>query len=140
MHDTAAVTLDLNGRYVLSTRIVHKMAYEWQADLSSLTQAMEMETINVKHGFSGPGKVTVKGRLTDQVRSIGDVSLVLNESRKDYNLMNMPNFIQNVEEKQPIFYQDGEHWLQTSGRVTGPSPPIRMPSPTPVQCTTVKRS
>ena len=132
VHDTAAVTLDLNGRYVLSTRIVHKMAYEWQADLSSLTQAMEMETINVKHGFSGPGKVTITGRLTDQVRSIGDVSLVLNESRKDYNLMNMPNFIQNVEEKQPIFYQDATgtlaanlgtgHWTITANTDAFPNP------------------
>lgn len=94
----------------------------------------------MKHGFSGPGKVTVKGRLTDQVRSIGDVSLVLSESRKDYKLMNMPNFIQNVEEKQPFFHQDATGTLAANlgtGRWTITA---RMPSPTPVQCTTVKRS
>jgi len=104
--ETALITLDLNGRFVLSTRIVHNIAYEWEADLSSFTQAMEVDTITVKKDFSDKGAVTVKGRLTDQVRAIGDASIVLNDSRKDYKLMNMPHFMEKVQKKQSISYKD----------------------------------
>ena len=106
VNDTAVITLDLNHRYVLSTRIVHSMMYEWQADLSSFTQAMEMNTINVQQGSTGPGVVIVMGRLTDQVRSVGDVSIVLNASHKDYNLMNLPDFMEIVNKKRFVFYGD----------------------------------
>jgi hypothetical protein len=133
--DTANITLDLNGRYVLSTRIVHNIAYEWEADLSSFTQAMEMEMINVKYGFSGPGKVTVKGRITDQVRAIGDASLVLNESRKDYKLMNTPHFVEKVEKKQPVSYKDDTGTLSANlktGRWTITADDAAFPNPRPM--------
>lgn len=130
--DTATVTLDLNSRYVLSTRIVHGLAYEWETDLSSFTQSMEMHTINVKQDTSGAGKVRVTGRLTDRVRTIGDVSLVLNEARKEYNLMNTPEFMEKVKEKRPIRYRDASGtldadletgcWTMTADTTAFPNP------------------
>ncbi len=104
--DTARITLNLNDRYILSSRIAHNLAYEWGADLSRFGQALEMQTINVKQGFLGTGEMTLKGKLTNQVQAIGDVSIALNGAQKDYKLMKTPHFMRRVKNKQSIRYKD----------------------------------
>ncbi len=112
LNKQAAVTLDLNGLYILTTRINHRMAYEWQADLSSLDQPIWVESINVSRDLAGKGQVKLNGRITDAVRRVGDTSVQLNGAAKDYPLMaKVENFMQKVTEKGILVYKDANSSL-----------------------------
>ena len=103
----AAVTLDLNGLYILATRISHQMAYTWQADLTSLDQPIWVESIKVAQDLAGKGKVRLNGRLTAAVNRTGDTSVVINGEAKHYALMaKIENFMNKVTEKGVLDYKD----------------------------------
>jgi hypothetical protein len=111
----ASVTLDLNGRYLLSTRISHRMAYEWRADLTSLDQPVWVKALNVTKDLAGNGRVKLNGRLTDAVKSVGDTSVVLNGEAKHYPLMSkVKNFWKKVEEKGTLIYRDDNSSLRAN--------------------------
>ena len=113
--NTASVTLDLNGQYILNTRISHRTAYQWQADLTSLDQPIWVQRIKVNQDLAGNGTVKLNGRLTEAMISVGDTSLVLNGDAKHYPLTsNVKNFAKKVEEKGILAYRDDNSTLRVN--------------------------
>ncbi len=109
----AVVTLDLNGLFILATRISHQTAYAWQADLTSFDQPLWVESISVARDLAGKGKVKLNGRLTAAVNRTGDTSVVINGEAKHYALMaKVEAFMNKVTEKGILDYKDDNSSLQ----------------------------
>lgn len=106
LNPLVTVTLDINGKAILSNRICHSTSYQWDADLSRIDAEYGIQSINVAGTFAGKGTVELQGQLPSTLSRFGDFSVVLNDSQYDIPLTKAAGFAKKFSKLAPISYKD----------------------------------